>query len=76
MNFAEEFKDMKDILFTDDLAFENGDFTIAESDNQHTQHILIAQKENIKPLPSWGLVLNRCLTARSLWSFSLRRKRI
>ena len=44
MNFAYEFKDMKDILFTDDLAFENSDFAIAESDNQHTQHILIAQK--------------------------------
>lgn len=75
MNFAEEFKDMKDILFTDDLAFDNGDFTIAESDNQHTQHILIAQKGEYKASPELGVGIEQMLNSEEPMEFLIEAKK-
>ena len=75
MNFAEEFKDMKDILFTADLAFEHGDFTIAESDNQHTQHILIAQIGESKASPARGVGIEQMLNSEEPMEFLIEAKK-
>ncbi|GGE89463.1 hypothetical protein SAMN05443634_104103 [Chishuiella changwenlii] len=47
---------MKDFKRTDDLDLEikNGDFVIAESDQQHVEDIFIAQKGEFKEYPQVG----------------------
>ncbi len=46
---------MNDIIFTDTLAFENGDFKVGRSDEQHQKHILQAHKGDFKQFPELGV---------------------
>ena len=48
---------MTDLLLdnTGDLKFENGDFATGFSDNQHQQHILLANKGEFKEFPEIGV---------------------
>ena len=54
---------MRDILLdeNDDLLIRNGDFVIGESDNQHQQHILIANKGEYKESPEVGVGISKML---------------
>lgn len=54
----------KDILLhDDDLRIENGDFVIDESDTQHVQHIINAEKGHYKQFPLLGVGVRRYLNA-------------
>jgi len=45
----------KDILFNEDLEVLNGDFSIQESDQQHINHIMRANKGHYYQFPLIGL---------------------
>lgn len=55
----------KDILLSPDgdLTFANGDFVVGESDEQHIQHILVAEKGDFREYPIVGVGLIRYLNS-------------
>jgi hypothetical protein len=52
---------MKDILLDDDLdlAIENGDFVIGDSEQQHQELILIAQQGSFRASPLTGVGISK-----------------
>ena len=54
---------MKDLLLDKygDLNFENGDLAIGYSDNQHQEHILVANKGEYKEFPELGVGIEQIL---------------
>ena len=55
---------MKDILLdaSGDLDLTNGDINIGFSDNQHQEHILIANKGEFREFPELGIGINKMLS--------------
>lgn len=49
----------KDIIFDGDLVIENGDFLVAESDGQHIEHILRADRGQFRQSPLVGVGLQK-----------------
>ena len=49
---------MTDIVFKEDIEFENGDYKIAESDGQHIEHILKANPGQFYQFPTLGAGVN------------------
>lgn len=45
----------KDIIYNNDIEFENGDFKIGDSDLQHVEHVLRAYPGNYKASPWLGV---------------------
>lgn len=68
---------MKDILLDDngDLDFQNGDLVIGYSDNQHQEHILIANKGEYREFPELGVGINRILSDDEPTSFLIEAKK-
>ena len=66
---------MKDILFDSDLVIKQGDFAIGDSDNQHTQHILIASKGEYKNTPALGVGLEKMLSTEDPMEFLIEAKK-
>ena len=54
---------MNDILLdtNGDLSFQNGDVVIGYSDNQHQEHILIANKGEYREFPELGVGIEQIL---------------
>ena len=46
---------VKDIVFSEDLEITGGDLKVAESDQQHVEHILKAQKGQYYQYPTLGI---------------------
>lgn len=55
---------MNDILLdaSGDLDLTNGDINIGFSDNQHQEHILIANKGEFREFPELGIGINKMLS--------------
>jgi hypothetical protein len=55
---------MTDILLDDtgDIKFENGDFAIGFSDDQHQQNIIVANKGEFKEFPELGVGIVQMLS--------------
>lgn len=53
----------KDIITdsTNDLIIENGDFKLNESDSQHVEHIITADKGQFRQWPLIGVGINRLI---------------
>lgn len=49
----------QDLIFTDDLVIQNGDFLVDESDNQHIEHILKADRGQFRQWPLVGVGVTR-----------------
>ncbi len=49
----------KDITFADDLEIANGDFVVSESDGQHIEHILRADRGQFRQFPLVGVGLQK-----------------
>jgi hypothetical protein len=49
----------KDIIFVDDLVIKNGDFVVSESDGQHIEHILRADRGQFRQFPLVGVGLQK-----------------
>ena len=45
----------KDVIFTDDIQILNGDFLVTDSEVQHIEHILSADKGHFRQFPLIGL---------------------
>lgn len=52
-------EDAKDIIFTDDLVIENGDFLVDPSDGQHVEHIMRADRGQYRQWPLVGVGLQK-----------------
>ena len=50
---------VKDIIFTDDLQIANGDFVVGESDGQHIEYILKADRGQFRQFPLVGVGLQK-----------------
>ncbi len=66
---------MQDLIYNSDLEIKNGDFTVGESDNQHTQHILIANKGEYKAAPELGVGINQMLNSDDVTDFLIEAKK-
>lgn len=66
---------MKDIIMNADLEFQNGDFAIGESQNQHTEHIIIAHKGEYKEMPEIGVGIERMLGTETGTEFLIEAKK-
>lgn len=66
---------MKDIITNADLEFQNGDFTIGESRNQHTEHIIIAHKGEYKEMPEMGVGIEQMLCTETSTEFLIETKK-
>ncbi|MGM8362127.1 oxidase [Flavobacterium sp. ARAG 55.4] len=68
---------MTDLLLdqTGDLKITNGDFEIGYSDNQHQEHILLANKGEFKEFPELGVGLNRMLSDDDYMPFLIDAKK-
>lgn len=66
---------MKDIIMNADLEFQNGDFAIGESQNQHTEHIIIAHKGEYKEMPEIGVGIEQMLNAETSTEFLIETKK-
>lgn len=66
----------KDILLNEDNSPQivNGDFVVGESDEQHVQHIIQAQKGDYKEFPSLGVDPIRYLKGGPRASADLQRE--
>ena len=54
----------KDILFEDnDLKFENGDLSIGDSDQQHIEDLLLANKGDYKQSPIVGIGIKKWINS-------------
>lgn len=66
---------MIDFLFTEDVVIKDGDFALAESDNQHQKHILQAYKGEYKKSPEIGVGIEQMLNDDSIVPFLLEAKK-
>jgi hypothetical protein len=66
---------MRDLLLTDEIQIKNGDFAIGESDKQHTQHILIANKGEYKNNPALGVGIEKMLSTEEPMEFLIDAKK-
>ncbi len=66
---------MKDFLLDDDLQIDNGDFVIGNSQNQHTQHIIIAHKGEYKEMPEIGVGIEQMLGTETGTEFLIEAKK-
>lgn len=66
---------MKDIIMNADLEFQNGDFAIGESQNQHTEHIIIAHKGEYKEMPEIGVGIEQMLNTETGTEFLIEAKK-
>ena len=66
---------MQDLNYKDDLSIDNGDFLISESDNQHVQHILQANKGDYKMNPELGVGIDNMLNSEEATSFLIEAKK-
>ena len=66
---------MQDLNYTDDLNMANGDFLIKESDSQHVQHILKANKGDFKMNPELGVGIENMLNSEEATSFLIETKK-
>ncbi|WP_027380277.1 hypothetical protein [Chryseobacterium daeguense] len=66
---------MQDLTFTDDLEIKNGDFSLSESDDQHVQHILIANKGEFKKSPELGVGMELMLNSEDPMDFLIEAKK-
>lgn len=66
---------MIDILYTEDLEIKNGDFHLGNSDNQHTQHLLIADKGEYKANPELGAGITHMLNTEDPMDFLIEAKK-
>lgn len=68
---------MNDILLdqTGDLSFLNGDFNIGYSNNQHQEHILMANKGEFREFPELGVGINRMLSDDDYVPFLIEAKK-
>ena len=66
---------MQDLNYKDDLSIDTGDFMISESDNQHVQHILKANKGDYKMNPELGVGIENMLNSEEATSFLIEAKK-
>lgn len=66
---------MKDFIHNQDLEIRNGDFAVLESDNQHTEHILIANKGEYKAAPELGVGISQMLNTEEITEFLIEAKK-
>lgn len=66
---------MQDILFQNDLLIENGDFVIGESNNQHIETILTANKGEFKKNPELGAGIVKMLNDDTVTDFLIEAKK-
>ena len=68
---------MTDILLdkTGDLDIQNGDIVIGYSDNQHQEHILLANKGDYKQFPELGVGINKMLNDDDFLPFLIEAKK-
>lgn len=66
---------MQDFIYKTDLQIKNGDFAVAESDNQHTQHILVANKGEYKAAPELGVGISQMLNSEDVTEFLIEAKK-
>jgi hypothetical protein len=68
---------MTDILLnkTGDLDIQNGDIVIDYSDNQHQEHILLANKGDYKEFPELGVGINNMLNEDDFLPFLIEAKK-
>lgn len=53
----------KDIIYTDDLQILNGDFLVAESEVQHTEHVIRSEKGAFYQWPEIGFGISNLVNA-------------
>lgn len=72
-----EFCSMTDILLskTGDLDIQHGDIVIGYSDNQHQEHILLANKGDYKEFPELGIGINNMLNDDDFMPFLIEAKK-
>ncbi|MRX70276.1 oxidase [Flavobacterium resistens] len=72
-----EFCLMTDIFLnkTGDLDIQNGDIVIDYSDNQHQEHILLANKGDYKEFPELGVGINNMLNEDDFLPFLIEAKK-
>ncbi|AYO58196.1 oxidase [Chryseobacterium sp. 6424] len=66
---------MQDFIFNLDLEIKNGDFAVGESDSQHTEHILIANKGEYKAAPELGVGITQMLNSEDATEFLIEAKK-
>jgi hypothetical protein len=68
---------MTDIFLnkTGDLDIQNGDIAIGYSDNQHQEHILLANKGDYKEFPELGVGINNMLNEDDFLPFLIEAKK-
>lgn len=66
---------MQDFIYNDDLVIKNGDLFIGESDNQHTEHILKANKGEYKGVPEIGVGIEQMLNSEDPTEFLIEAKK-
>ncbi|MCP3682143.1 MAG: hypothetical protein GY861_05570, partial [bacterium] len=65
---------MNDIIYTDTLQIANGDFVVADSKNQHTEHNLRANPGDYFQYPMLGAGINKKILNSSIDEISMRKK--
>jgi len=72
-----EFCSMTDILLdeTGELSFKNGDLQLGLSDNQHQEHILIANKGKYKKFPEIVVGINQMINENDYLSEVVEKKK-
>lgn len=66
---------MNDFLLDDDLQIDNGDFEVGKSDEQHTMHIIVAQKGEYKEAPELGVGIDKMLNTEEPMGFLIEAKK-
>ena len=66
---------MNDFLLNDDLQIDNGDFEVGKSDEQHTMHIIVAQKGEYKETPELGVGIDKMLNTEEPMEFLIEAKK-
>lgn len=66
---------MQDFIYKNDLELRDGDLLIGASDNQHTEHILIADKGQYKGVPEIGVGITNMLNDETVTEFLIDAKK-
>ncbi len=68
---------MQDLILNDngDLKIEDGDFVVGHSDEQHQQHILLANKGEYKAIPEIGVGIVQMLNDEQYTDILIEAKR-
>lgn len=66
---------MHDFIHKTDLELRSGDFAVLESDNQHTEHILVANKGEYKAAPELGVGIGQMLNSEEVTEFLIEAKK-